>query len=73
MIKERPRSLSETQRSTQPIDHVQASEDAFRLLEDIQVAVLDYQVRSQLDTLLDVDEDSRLCNKRWPTIKNSEK
>ena len=52
-----------------PAGRVQASEDAFRLLEDIQEAILDYQVRSRPDTLLIVNGDGRRRNKQCPAIK----
>ena len=50
-------------------DDVQASEDAFQILEDIQEATLDYQVRSPPDTLLTANGDSRQRNRQCPTIK----
>ena len=68
-IREQLRLFSEKPGLLRPADHAQASEDAFQLLEDTQEAILDYQVRSRPDTLLTVDGDSRLRNKKCPTIK----
>ena len=63
--------FSEKSGLIRPADYVQASEVAFRLLEDIQEAILNYQVRLQPDALLDVDEGSRQCNRQCPTTKDS--
>ena len=68
-IEKQLRLFSEKSGLLLPADHVQASEDAFRLLEDIQEAILDYQVRTQPDTLLTVNGDSRRRNRRCLTIK----
>ena len=43
-IKEQLRSASEKSESLRPDDHVQAGEDVFKLLEDLQEEILDYQV-----------------------------
>ena len=43
-IGEQLRSASEKLESLRPDDNVQASEDVFKLLEDLQEAILDYQV-----------------------------
>ena len=43
-IKEQLRSASEKLESLRLDDHVQAGEDVFKLLEDLQEAILDYQV-----------------------------
>ena len=72
-IRNQLRLFSEKSESLLSADDVQTNEDAFQLLEDIQEAILDYQVRSQPDTLPDVDEDNRRCNRQWPTIKDSGK
>ena len=68
-IREQLRLFSEKSGLLLPADHVQGREDAFRLLEDIQEVILDYQVRSRPDTLLTVDGDSRRRNRQFPTIK----
>ena len=39
-------------------DNVQDDEDAPRLLEDLQEAILHYQVCLQLVTFLDIDKDT---------------
>ena len=68
-IKEQLRLFLETSGSLLSADVFQASEEAFRLLEDIQEAILDYQVRSRPDILLTVDGDSRRCNRQCSTTK----
>ena len=68
-IREGLRLFSEKSGLLLSADDIQASEDAFRLLEDIQEAILDYQVRSRPDTLLTVNWDSRRRNRHWRTIK----
>ena len=54
-IEEQLRLFSEKSGLLLSADNVQASKDAFRLLEDIQEAILDYQVRSRPDALLNVN------------------
>ena len=68
-VEKQLRLFSEKSGLLLPADHVQASEDAFRILEDVQEAILDYQVRTQPDTLLTVNGDSRRRNRRCLTIK----
>ena len=58
-IEEQLRLFSEKSELLLPADRAQISEDAFRFLEDIQEAILDYQVRARPDTLLTVNGDSR--------------
>ena len=50
-IKDQLQLFSEKSGLLQPVDHVQASEDAFWLLEDIQEAILDYQARERFGPL----------------------
>ena len=43
-IEEQLQPFSKNQESPRPVDHAQVGEDLFRLLEDLQEAILDYQV-----------------------------
>ena len=49
-IEERLRFLSEKLGSSRLVDHVKDDEDVLRNLEDLQEAILDYQVHSQPQT-----------------------
>ena len=68
------RLLSEEQGLPGLTDHVH-DDDLFRSLDDLQEAIFDYRVRSQLqpDSLFNIDEDSRWRNRRQSATSSSDR
>jgi len=56
-----------------PDEHSKGGEDVFGLLKDLREAMHHYQVRSERDALLNIDEDNRLHNKRRPMNEDANK
>ena len=72
VVGEQLRLLAEKPGFSRLTDHVQDNDDWFRLLDDLQEAILNYQVRSQPRArLLDINEDSRWRNRRQSAIRSS--
>ena len=70
-IEERLRTLSEKLGSRQPVDRVHGGEEAFKLLEDLQESIFNYQVCSRPDTLLSVNKINRRRDERLLEISGS--
>ena len=67
------RLLAEKPGLPQLTDHVQDNDDLFRSLDDLQEAILNYQVRSQPQAQhsFNINEDSRWRNRRQSAFGSS--
>ena len=64
--------MSDRQELPLPTGHAHVGEDLLQLLEALQEAIFDYQVRSQpqAGALLNINGESRWCNKQRLVVRN---
>ena len=65
------RLLAEKLGLPRPTDLVQGDNDLFRPLDDLQEAILNYQVRSRPQVSFNINEGSRWRNRRQSAIRSS--